>query len=204
MKSKMATTGGRSPLSIALSAVLVLGSVLGAWLFIESTKTTEVFLITKQGLASGAPLNLQNLERVELSLFGLTGAYLKPETLLAGAYLERPVGQGEAIPLSAVTTREQQNWSNLVITPEIPVSSQVSVGSKVAIWAAPLLEFQSYGEPVLLAVDVEVVAIVEPQGGFSGQQVSLELRVPNDTVQFLLGALANKAQLFITATGGSS
>lgn len=200
----MATTGGRSPLSIALSAVLVLGSVLGAWLFIESTKTTEVFLITKQGLASGAPLNLQNLERVELSLFGLTGAYLKPETLLAGAYLERPVGQGEAIPLSAVTTREQQNWSNLVITPEIPVSSQVSVGSKVAIWAAPLLEFQSYGEPVLLAVDVEVVAIVEPQGGFSGQQVSLELRVPNDTVQFLLGALANKAQLFITATGGSS
>lgn len=204
MKSKMATTGGRSPLSIALSAVLVLGSVLGAWLFIESTKTTEVFLITKQGLASGAPLNLQNLERVELSLFGLTGAYLKPETLLAGAYLERPVGQGEAIPLSAVTTREQQNWSNLVITPEIPVSSQVSVGSKVAIWAAPLLEFQSYGEPVLLAVDVEVVAIVEPQGGFSGQQVSLELRVPNDTVQFLLGALANKAQVFITATGGSS
>lgn len=204
MKSKLATTGGRSPLSIALSAVLVLGSVLGAWLFIESTKTTEVFLITKQGLASGAPLNLQNLERVELSLFGLAGAYLKPETLLAGAYLERPVGQGEAIPLSAVTTREQQNWSNLVITPEIPVSSQVSVGSKVAIWAAPLLEFQSYGEPVLLAVDVEVVAIVEPQGGFSGQQVSLELRVPNDTVQFLLGALANKAQLFITATGGSS
>jgi hypothetical protein len=196
--------GGKSPISIALSALVVLGSVLGAWFFIDSSKTTEVFLVTKQDLPSGAPLSIANLERIELSLFALAGAYLRPESLLEGTYLQRPIGSGETIPLSAITTQDQDNWSNLVLTPQIPVSSNVSVGSKVSIWASPLLEFQTYGEPVLLAVDAEVVQLIEPEGGFSGQQKSLELRVPSETLQYLLGAIASQASIAITATGGSS
>lgn len=204
MKVTRTQLGTRSPLSIAVSAVVVLSSVLGAWFFIESNKTTEVFLVTKQNLASGSPLNIANLDRVELSLFGLAGAYLQPETLLEGAYLQRPIGSGEVIPVSAITTQDQNNWSNLVITPEVPISSQVSVGTKVAIWASPLIEFQSYGEPVLLAVDVEVVSIIEPEGGFANQAKALELRVPSESIQYLLGAISSKASIAITATGGSS
>ena len=203
MKVTRTQLGTRSPLSIAVSAVVVLSSVLGAWFFIESNKTTEVFLVTKQNLASGSPLNIANLDRVELSLFGLAGAYLQPETLLEGAYLQRPIGSGEVIPVSAITTQDQNNWSNLVITPEVPISSQVSVGTKVAIWASPLIEFQSYGEPVLLAVDVEVVSIIEPEGGFTNQAKALELRVPSESIQYLLGAISSKASIAITATGGS-
>ena len=204
MKVTRTQLGTRSPLSIAVSAVVVLSSVLGAWFFIESNKTTEVFLVTKQNLASGSPLNIGNLDRVELSLFGLAGAYLQPETLLEGAYLQRPIGSGEVIPVSAITTQDQNNWSNLVITPEVPISSQIAVGTKVAIWASPLIEFQSYGEPVLLAVDVEVVAIIEPEGGFANQAKALELRVPSESIQYLLGAISSKASIAITATGGSS
>jgi hypothetical protein len=196
--------GGKSPISIALSALAVLGSVLGAWFFIESNKTTEVFLVTKQDLPSGAALNLNNLEKIELSLFGLAGAYLRQESLLEGAYLQRPIGSGETIPLSAITTQDQDNWSNLVLTPQIPISSQVTVGSKVAIWASPLLEFQTYGEPVLLAVEAEVVELIEPESGFASQQKSLELRVPTESLQYLLGAISGQASIAITANGGSS
>ena len=204
MKILRSQPGGKSPISISLSALVVLGSVLGTWFIIESNKTTEVFLVTKQALPSGAALDLNNLEKIELSLFGLAGAYLKPESLLEGAYLQRPIGSGETIPLSAITTQYQDNFSNLVLTPQIPVSSNVSVGSKVSIWASPLLEFQTYGEPVLLAVDAEVVQLIEPEGGFSGQQKSLELRVPSESLQYLLGAISGQASIAITATGGSS
>ena len=204
MKASRPQPGKRSPLSIAVSAVVVVGSVIGAWFFIESNKTTEVFLVTKQNLASGSPLDLNNLDQIELSLFGLAGAYLQPESLLEGAYLERPIGSGEVIPISAVTTQAKDNWTNLVITPQIPVSSQVRVGSKVAIWASPLLEFQSYGEPVLMAVDAEVVNIIEPESGFAGQSESLELRVPSESIQYILGAISSKASIAITATRGSS
>ena len=204
MKILRSQPGGKSPISIALSALAVLGSVLGAWFFIESNKTTEVFLVTKQDLPSGAALNLNNLEKIELSLFGLAGAYLRPESLLEGAYLQRPIGSGETIPLSAITTQDQDNWSNLVLTPQIPVSSKVTVGSKVAIWASPLLEFQTYGEPVLLAVEAEVVELIEPDSGFASQQKSLEVRVPSASLQYLLGAISGQASIAITAKGGSS
>ena len=204
MKILRSQQGGKSPISIALSGLVVLGSVLGAWFFIESNKTTEVFLVTKQDLPSGAALNLNNLEKIELSLFGLAGAYLRPESMLEGAYLQRPIGSGETIPLSAITTQDQDNFSNLVLTPQIPVSNQVTVGSKVAIWASPLLEFQTYGEPVLLAVDAEVVELIEPENGFASQQKSLELRVPTESLQYLLGAISGQSSIAITATGGSS
>ena len=204
MKILRSQPGGKSPVSIAISSLVVLGSVLGAWFFIESNKTTEVFLVTKQDLPSGAALNIANLEKIELSLFGLAGAYLRPESLLEGAYLERPIGSGETIPLSAITTQDQDNWSNLVLTPQIPVSSKVTVGSKVAIWASPLLEFQTYGEPVLLAVEAEVVELIEPDSGFASQQKSLEVRVPSASLQYLLGAISGQASIAITANGGSS
>ena len=204
MKKLKSQPGGKSPVSIVISSLVVLGSVLGVWFFIESNKTTEVFLVTKQDLPSGAALNNANLEKIELSLFGLAGAYLRPESLLEGAYLQRPIGSGETIPLSAITTQDQDNFSNLVLTPQIPVSSKVTVGSKVAIWASPLLEFQTYGEPVLLAVDAEVVELIEPEGGFASQQKSLELRVPTASLQYLLGAISGQASIAITANGGSS
>lgn len=204
MKTTRGPLASKSPLSIALSALAVLGSVLGVWFVIDSNRTTELFLVTKQDMPSGATLSLSSLEQIELSLFELTGAYLQPESLPEGAYLQRPIGAGEAIPLTAITDQELDNWSNIVITPNVPISSQVAIGTKVAIWASPLIEFQTFGEPALLAVDVEVVAILEPEGGFSGQVGSVELRVPNESIQYLLGAIANKASIALTATARSS
>jgi hypothetical protein len=187
-----------------MSALAVLGSVLGVWFVIDSNRTTEMFLVTKQDMPTGAALSLANLEQIELSLFGLAGSYLQPASLPDGAYLQRPMGIGEAIPISAITNQEADNWSNIIVTPEVPISSQVSIGSKVAIWASPLIEFQTFGEPALLAVDVEVAAIIEPEGGFAGQARAVELRVPKDSISYLLAAIANKSSIALTATGRSS
>ncbi len=187
-----------------MSALAVLGSVLGVWFVIESNRTTEVFLVTKQDMPTGAALSIENLEQVELSLFGLTGAYLQPASLPDGAYLQRPVGSGEAIPISAITSQEADNWSNIVVTPEVPISSQVAIGSNVSIWASPLIEFQSFGEPALLAVDVEVVGIMEPEGGFASQGRAVELRIRSESISYLLEAIANKSSIALTATGRSS
>jgi hypothetical protein len=56
----------------------------------------------------------------------------------------------------------------------------------------------------LLAVDAEVVDLIEPESGFASQQKSLELRVPTESLQYLLGAISGQASIAITATGGSS
>ena len=74
MKISRPNVSSRSPLSIAASAVVVVASVVGAWVIIESNRTTEVFLVTQQDLASGTLLSAASLDQVELSLFGLAGA----------------------------------------------------------------------------------------------------------------------------------
>jgi len=188
---------------VILSGLLVSLSVVGAWFFIESNKTTESFLVTTQDLASGEQLLLSQLSTKELSLFELADSYLKQGELPEGSYLLRPVAAGEVIPLSAVTTWQLDDYSNVVLSPTVALSAQIKPGTKVSIWSAKQLDYQSFEEPTLIALDVEVVSVSKPQGNFSNGSDLVELRVPLANVQYLLGAIANGAALALTATGQS-
>jgi len=188
---------------VILSGLLVSLSVVGAWFFIESNKTTESFLVTTQDLASGEQLLLSQLSTKELSLFELAGLYLKQGELPEGSYLLRPVAAGEVIPLSAITTWQLDDYSNVVLSPTVALSAQIKPGTKVSIWAAKQLDYQSFEEPTLIALDVEVVSVSKPQGNFSNGSDLVELRVPLANVQYLLGSIANGDALALTATGQS-
>jgi hypothetical protein len=59
----------RGPLVLAASSLLVVGSIIGAWVLIEQSKTTEVFLVTKANLASGTALSASDLDQIPLSMF---------------------------------------------------------------------------------------------------------------------------------------
>jgi hypothetical protein len=194
----------RGPLVLAASSLLVVGSVVGAWVLIEESKTTEVFLVTKQNLASGAVLSASDLDQIPLSMFEISGSYLQPEALVEGLVLTRPLAAGEAVPVSALTTAELANWSNLVLTPALELSSQIEVGTKVSIWSSPHLDFQTFGDPLLLATDIEVVKIIEPQGNFSDTAKSVELRVPMNSLQYLIAAITNKDAVALTSHSRTS
>jgi hypothetical protein len=185
---------------VVVSGLVVLGSVLGAWLVIESSKATESYLVTKQDLASGSKLLEASLSTDELALFALGANYLKEGELPQNSYLSRSVSAGEAIPRSAVTTQLLDDWSNLVITPSVELSRAIGPGSKVLVWAAPALDYQSFGEPSIAAIDVEVVEIRAPQGNFAQDQESVELRVPVDALHSLLRSISNGDAIALTAS----
>jgi hypothetical protein len=194
----------RGPLVLAASSLLVVGSVVGAWVLIEQSKTTEVFLVTKQNLASGAVLSASDLDQIPLSMFEISGSYLQPAALVEGLVLTRPLAAGEAVPVSALTTAELTHWSNVVLTPALELSSQIQVGTKVSIWSSPHLDFQTFGDPLLLATDIEVVKIIEPQGNFADTSKSVELRVPKNSLQYLIGAITNNDALALTSHSRTS
>lgn len=195
--------GKAKPLRILFSGVIVAASVLGFWLILESSKVTESYLVTKTDLASGSPLGADNLQPMELSLFSVGDAYLKSNELPSGSYLIRSVSAGEAIPRAAVSTQSLDDWTNIVITPSVELSAEIRPGTKVSIWAAPLLDYQSFGEPSIQAIDVEVVGIRPPQGNFSQGLSSVELRVPIEAIQALLRAVSNRDALALTASASS-
>ena len=204
MNNMRAGSSKRRPLVLAASSLLVLGSMVGAWVLIEQSKTTEVFLVTKQNLASGTSLTASDLDQIPLSMFEISGSYLQPAALVEGLVLTRPLAAGEAVPVSALTTAELTNWSNVVLTPALELSSQIEVGTKVSIWSSPHLDFQTFGEPDLLATDIEVVKIVEPQGNFADTSKSVELRVPKNSLQYLIGAITNNDALALTSHSRTS
>ena len=204
MNNMRAGSSKRRPLVLAASSLLVLGSMVGAWVLIEQSKTTEVFLVTKQNLASGTSLKASDLEQIPLSMFEISGSYLQPAALVEGLVLTRPLAAGEAVPISALTTAELTNWSNVVLTPALELSSQIEVGTKVSIWSSPHLDFQTFGEPDLLATDIEVVKIIEPQGNFVDTSKSVELRVPKNSLQYLIGAITNNDALALTSHSRTS
>ena len=189
------------PFRLLVSGLVVATSILGAWLAIENSKATESYLITKESLATGSPITASDVTQVELALFEMADKYLKAGQLPPGSYLNRSLAVGEAIPKSAVTTQELDDWSRLVLTPSIELSAQIQPGSIVSVWAAPALDYQRYGEPVIAALDAEVVAVRPPQTNFAQALASVEIRVPVEMVQSLLRAISNGDSIAITATG---
>ena len=203
MNNQSGRPGRRTGVFLA-SSLLVVGSIVGAWVLIEQSKTTEVFLVTKQNLASGTSLTASDLDQIPLSMFEISGSYLQPDALVDGLVLTRPLAAGEVVPVSALTTAELTNWSNVVLTPALELSSQIEVGTKVSIWSSPHLDFQTFGEPDLLATDIEVVKIIEPQGNFADNSKSVELRVPKNSLQYLIGAITNNDALALTSHSRTS
>ena len=203
MNNQSGRPGRRTGVLLA-SSLLVVGSMVGAWVLIEQSKTTEVFLVTKQNLASGTSLTAADLDQIPLSMFEISGSYLQPDALVDGLVLTRPLAAGEAVPVSALTTAELTNWSNVVLTPALELSSQIEVGTKVSIWSSPHLDFQTFGEPDLLATDIEVVKIIEPQGNFADTSKSVELRAPKNSLQYLIGAITNNDALALTSHSRTS
>ena len=190
----------KRPLQLAVSVVAIAGSVIGAWFVIESSKITEVYLVTNKDMASGSTLVELELATADLALFSIGSSYLRPGQIPEGSYLTRSISAGEAIPRSSVTTQQLDDWSNIVLTPSVELSGAIAPGSKVSVWASPALDYQSFGEPTIAALDVEVVAIREPEGSFAQAGKSVEIRVPVTSIQSLLRAIANGDAIALMAT----
>lgn len=193
----------KSPVQLLLSAAVIAGSVVGAWLVIESSKITEVYLVTRSDLASGTALTEQNLETADLALFAQGGQYLLEGELPLGSYLTRTISAGEVVPKSAVTTQALDDYSNIVLTPSVEISSAIIPGTKVSVWASPALDYQSFGEPTIAALDVEVVQVKEPEGSFASAAKSVEIRVPIASIQSILRAIANRDAIALMASSVS-
>lgn len=190
----------KKPTMLIGSLLLIAVSVAGVFVLVEQNKVTESFLVTKVDLATGSPVTSEDLVQVEVALSVAADNYLRANQLPVDAYLLRPLSEGELIPVTAITNTEAQGSSNIVITPAIELSSQIRPGQLVSLWASPRIDYSNFGEPVLLANEVEVVQINEPESGFAGALAAVEIRVPSEVLEFIIRAVANNDALAVTGT----
>lgn len=200
MNKARRSINSKRPTMLVGSLLLIAVSVAGVFVLVEQNKITESFLITKVDLATGSPVTSEDLVQVEVALASASDNYLRAGQIPADAYLLRPISEGELIPITAITNTEAQGSSNIVITPAIQLSSQIRPGQLVALWASPRLDYSSFGEPIMLANEVEVVQIKEPESGFAGAFPAVEIRVPSEVLEYIIRAVANNDALAVTGT----
>jgi Flp pilus assembly protein CpaB len=99
---------------------------------IEQSKTTEVFLVTKQNLASGAVLSASDLDQIPLSMFEISGSYLQADALVEGLVLTRPLAAGEAVPRTAEFGPETKRFLGLIRQPELRETVQRAIANAAA------------------------------------------------------------------------
>ena len=196
------TANKRRPLWL-ISLLLVAISVAGVWLVIELNRTTETYLVAAADLASGSSLTQTSFRSESVGLYTLSDSYLKPSDLVQMSYLIHPLAEGELIPKSAVTTQVLDDHVNVVISTGLVISNELSAGSKVQLWTSPFLEYGKYGEPYILTLDSEIIEIRKPEGAFANQIPLVEIRIPVESLEAVLQAIANQDSLAVIPKASS-
>lgn len=175
-----------------IGLVLVIVSVTGVWLVVDSQDQTVPVYAAASTLPAGARVMSDDLTLSRVSLGSLDGQYIREGELPEGdLVIIRTVGDGELIPASAIAAAAESAVAPVVIeiTGELPES--VVVGARVDVWAAAPMEQNGFGQPTVI-VDGAVVARVVTDDAMVGQQnTSVEVLIPKGEVATVLSAQAN-------------
>jgi hypothetical protein len=189
-----------------IGLVLVLASVGGVYAIVSAAdRSTEVF-VARGALVVGEIVHADDLVAAEVRLGGAGHLYLKPEAIPhEGVVMTRTVRSGELVPTSAVDRVGNTSTTSVVVTTERALSGSIEPGTVVDVWSADRTEREGYGPPVVLVGGASVVRVLK-EGGLVADPnaVSVELRVPDQSVAEVLEALANDSALSVVPSNRGS
>lgn len=176
---------------LVIGAVLVIVSIVGVWLVVQSTSRSTTVWVASDTLLPGDVIGAGDVEAVAMRMEGATDAYLAGEATPEGLLVVSPVGAGEALPLSALGDADSVDLATVVLSLDGGVASTVDEGSVVDVWAAPPGEQGSFEAATVLVSDAIVVGLLADEGIIADDAVRLEVLVPRDDVADVLDAVAN-------------
>jgi hypothetical protein len=167
----------------------------------------------KSGLVAGQPLTADDVVRVDVQLGEAGTDYVSAEGgLPADHFVLREVRAGELIPLTAVGNRDEATNQPVALQVDATSASTLQVGSVVDVYvnrpAAPAkgsIGSATFAGPERALEGVMVVALSEDDGvmGGSGDTRPVQVMVPTDKVQELVGDVDLGAKITLVAVPGA-
>lgn len=177
---------------LLIGLLLVAGSTVGVWALVAGIDDTVEVYAVRDTLATGTPVDADDLQVVQVRLGAAGEHYLAVDALPAdGAVLARTVGAGELLPVDALADPGEEQAATVVVTNRGPLSSKVRPGARVDVWAADAAERGVFEAPSVLVAGAEVSSIREGEGLGGGPGDAVELLVPREKVAVVLEALAS-------------
>ena len=178
--------------------VLVILSMCGVWLVVSSAGATTPVLQATRTIVQGEALSSDDFQIVDVGLGRLTDEYLAPQELAAGTIAARTVVEGELVPRAATMDAEESRTTTIVIESSTGIPADVTPGTVVELWQAPLLEDdRSHDAPRILVTDVVVATVQEPEGVLAGDTASVEVVIDRADVADVLAAITGGALLSV-------
>jgi hypothetical protein len=169
-------------------ALLVTTTLVGAALVASGDDTVTVWRAARD-LAAGSPVI--DIEPVSVDREVAAGHYAGPGDDLAGV-LRWPVGEGELLPLGAVSTADHAPSREVTVAVDpLHAPAGVQPGDVVDVWTTPRDRAAAEGvapvEPLQVLAGVTVAAVAADATGLGGE-VGVVLDVPVERVATVVGA----------------
>ncbi len=195
----------RIDLRFAIGIALVLASVLGVSMLIQSLNRTVPVYVVGSAIATGDAVTIDALRIVQLNLGEATENYLTPADDIADLLATRPLQPGELVAKSGLGSAAAEDSITTVIEVSGELPAGVAVGRTVDVWAAPdgSMRLEQTVAPTAVLSGVEVVRVATSDGFASGASTTVEVRIPRGKLQGVLLAQSMGLAFTIVSVGGA-
>ncbi len=189
--------------SLILAVVIIAASVLAINVTIKTFSGAKEYLIATGPVAAGVALTELETSSISLSLGSAGGDYLTPDTNLDGLVLSQPLSAGDLVlKRDVVEAESSEQKMRLTVTSKTALPSNLEAGHLVDLWAATNDGSGIFGEPSLIAQNVQVFASVSKTSLFGEAANKVELLATAIEIKPILSAVLHGDSMSIVAHAG--
>jgi len=186
-----------------VATALFSAAVISAMALTALGNRTDTFWVAQKTLIPGTQILESDLAEVEVALGEVSRHYLSRDSLAAGAYVVRPIQQGEFIAIDAVSDAPNGQQSG-----QVPISirnsdlpTDIELGETINIyWVPENTGIEKSNSPELVISKAFLNSINRKAGNFGGN-ISLTVSVQNSDIFSLLSATASGRLVIVRANG---
>ena len=190
--------------SIIVGVVIVVISVIAINFAIKKLSGTHEFLVASAPAAAGTPLKDLPTTTLSLNLGQASADYLDSNAKLTGLVLSQPISNGNLLMKRDVVASDQNaELVRLAISTKNALPTKLESGTAVDVWAAINDGGGQYGEPDLIAQNVQVFDNSGTAALFGEGSNKVELVVAREMVKPILAAVLHADAISVVARDGS-
>ena len=186
-----------------VATALFSAAIISAMALTALGNRTDTFWVAQKTLIPGTQILESDLAEVEVALGEVRRLYLSRDSLAAGAYVVRPIQQGELIAIDAVSDAPSGQQSG-----QVPISirnsdlpTDIELGETINIyWVPENTGIEKSNSPELVISKAFLNSINRKAGNFGGN-ISLTVSVQNSDIFSLLSATASGRLVIVRANG---
>jgi hypothetical protein len=192
---------------LVVGVLLVLVAIVAGARVVAAADDTVPVFAAAHALVPGQPVTKDDLTSVRVHLEDVAASYVDAsDPVDEGTFALRPVREGELVPASALTGPDGVHVKTLTV-PVDPTAAQVLVrGSVVDIWVNAERKEGSgsaFGKPDRVLDSAVVARVPEQKSLLGAATVSVQVVLPEDTVQALIAAVDRGDKITLVPAAGS-